>query len=140
MKLSKCTKFYDMASSFSATCGVFSLCLIPWACSSQETIATTRKIRGAVRATLNRNLDLFYGKSGSTSNGDLDQICRRFPLWRGSLRQECGEYLQFDPQRPDWWFEDVEEAINGAVTGSSMKDMEACIEGEFLEYIKSWPE
>lgn len=93
-----------------------------------------------MRTTSTRNLDLFYGRNGPTSTGHLDQICRRFPLWRGSLRQECGEYLQFDPQRPDWWLEDVEEAINGEVTGSSTKDMEVCMEGEFLEYMKSWPD
>ena len=65
----------------------------------------------------------------------INDACRRFPLWLGKLRAACTKHTGWAPQRPWWWLDEAHETL-----GSNKEQMEQCMETDFLEYMKTWPE
>eukprot|EP00549_Striatella_unipunctata_P019518 CAMPEP_0118678920 /NCGR_PEP_ID=MMETSP0800-20121206/3493_1 /TAXON_ID=210618 ORGANISM="Striatella unipunctata, Strain CCMP2910" /NCGR_SAMPLE_ID=MMETSP0800 /ASSEMBLY_ACC=CAM_ASM_000638 /LENGTH=353 /DNA_ID=CAMNT_0006574843 /DNA_START=57 /DNA_END=1118 /DNA_ORIENTATION=- len=67
---------------------------------------------------------------------NLDQSCRRFPLWPGRLREACHEHTGWkNPHQPEWW-----DNFNDETMGPGRrKQMELCVQEEFETYMKSWP-
>jgi hypothetical protein len=65
----------------------------------------------------------------------INDACRRFPLWLGKLRAACTKHTGWAPQRPWWWLDEAHETL-----GSKKEQMEQCMETDFLEYMKTWPE
>lgn len=135
-------KFHRAPFWTCCTTSVFMILLIVMS-RAEETIFVTRKIKRAAAISFEsistHDMDLLYGRE-SSSTSDLDQICRRFPLWLGDMRQKCSAHTQWNPQRPSWWMDENEKTINDAILGNTMKAMEICLENDFLEYMKSWPE
>jgi hypothetical protein len=78
--------------------------------------------------------DYLYGRG--RDSWDLDLECRKYPLWRGILGPECKEHLEWKPLQP-WWWEAQSSDYLGEV---NISEIEACMEQEFLEYMKTWPE
>ena len=78
--------------------------------------------------------DFLYGKR-KVKDWYINDACRRFPLWLGKLRDSCIKYTGWAPQRPWWWLDEAHETL-----GSKRGQMENCIERDFLEYMKTWPE
>ncbi len=86
------------------------------------------------------DLELFYGRRNNSATVNLGQECRRFPLWLGNMRHECTEHAQWKPQRPWWWLDDSKETVEALILGGNKNAMAECMEKEFLEFMKSWPE
>lgn len=85
------------------------------------------------------NIEIFYGQDDQACVRNLEQICRRFPLWLGHMRADCIAHTQWNPQRLSWWTPYNEEKVEESILGGTKKTMEDCMEREFLEYMKSWP-
>jgi hypothetical protein len=86
------------------------------------------------------DLELFYGRRNNSATVNLGQECRRFPLWLGNMRDECTEHAQWKPQRPWWWLDDSKNTVEALILGGNKNAMAECMEKEFLEFMKSWPE
>jgi hypothetical protein len=86
------------------------------------------------------DLELIYGIRKYNATVNLSQECRRFPLWLGSLRDDCTEHSQWKPRRPWWWLEDSKETMEAWILGKNQDAIQECMKSEFLEFMKSWPE
>ena len=111
----------------------------PFAASSPGSTSADRKQQqtiGVTAPTIHR--DLLYGKNvGPTISQDeyYYETCRRFPLWLGNLSEVYKRYSVWVAQRHWGWLDEAHETL-----GTAKTEMEECMEAEFLEYMKTWPE
>jgi hypothetical protein len=108
--------------------------VLPLSTAAVGTSVESESDTGTPTPTKLSDEDFLYGRGRDA--WDLDLECRKYPLWLGILRSECEEHLDWKPLQPWWW----EEYSSISLGEQKISEMNACMEQEFLEYMKSWPE
>jgi hypothetical protein len=123
--------YYRIAVALLSAGMLLLLCAVKGEDSIAHPVDEAPRIETRSKAT---DKDFLYGNR-KVKDWYIHDACRRFPLWLGKLRNSCIEYTGWSPQRPWWWLDEAHETL-----GSKMELMQTCIEKDFLEYMKTWPE